>query len=66
MGKFNQFISHILQHPKPIVGLFLGNAAPVWNKGDVPYLVQGVITMVGDLPCLPLSGSLIMKGPEVP
>ena len=27
------------------VGLYLDNAAPVLNKGHVPYLAQGVITM---------------------
>ena len=66
MGKVQLIYAMYPSVPLTCSLLYLGNAAPVWNKGDVPYLVQGVITMAGDLPCLPLSSSLIMKGPEVP
>ena len=67
MGRVQlKFMSYIPQCPQSVVGLYLNNAGPVLNKGIVPYLAQGVITMAGDFSCLPLSSSLIMKGPEVP
>ena len=52
-------MSYILQCPQPVVGLYLDHAGPVLNKGVVPYLVQGVITIAGNFPCLPLSSSLV-------
>ena len=39
---------------------------PSFEQRECAYLAQGVITMAGDFPCLPLSSSLIMKGLEVP
>ena len=56
-----------VMHPSVALGgLYLGNAALVLNKGNVPYLAQGVVTMARELTCLPLSSSLITKGLEVP